>query len=54
MKIGDLVQYKDRPQDGHGIVLENNAGYILVWFTDIDGDSDQIWENGWKLEVVCK
>ena len=53
MKVGDLVQYKGYPQDGQGVVLENNAGYILVWFTDTD-NSHYLWENEWKLEVVCK
>ena len=54
MKIGDLVQYKGYPQDGHGVVLGTYAGYILVWFTDIDDDSDQVWEDESKLEVICK
>ena len=53
MEVGDLVQYKGFPQDGQGVVLENNAGYILVWFTDTD-NSHYLWENEWKLEVVCK
>ena len=53
MQIGDLVQYKDYPQGGHGIVLENSAGYVLVWFTDAD-DSDQFWEAESELEVICK
>ena len=53
MKVGDLVQYKDYPQDGHGIVLEIDAGYILMWFADAD-DSDHVWETQRKLEVICK
>ena len=53
MQVGDLVQYRDYPEDGYGIVLENNAGYIHMWFTDTD-NSDQIWEDESKLEALCK
>jgi hypothetical protein len=29
MKVGDLVQYKAFPNEGCGVVMKNNAGYVL-------------------------
>ena len=53
MKVGDLVRYKDWPEDGYGIVLKNNHGYILMRFFDVTLPSE-FWEDENLLEVVCK
>ena len=53
MKVGDLVQYKAFP-DVFGVVMKNNAGYVLVWFSYPDQYTDYIWEPEEDLEVVCK
>ena len=54
MKVGDLVQYKAFPNEGCGVVMKNNAGYGLIWFSYPDQDSDYMWEPESELEVICK
>ena len=54
MKVGDLVQYKAFPNEGCGVVMKNNAGYVLIWFSYPDQDSDYMWEPESELEVICK
>ena len=54
MQVGDLVQYKAFPNEGCGVVMKNNAGYVLIWFSYPDQDSDYMWEPESELEVICK
>ena len=54
MKVGEIVQYKAVPNEGCGVVIKNNVGYVLIWFSYPDQDSDYIWESEDELEVICK
>ena len=55
MKVGDLVRYKDWPEDGYGVILKNNHGYILMRFFDVAVPSHELWENEVLLEAIkCK
>ena len=54
MSVGDLVRYKAFPNEGCGVVMKNNAGYVLIWFSYPDQDSDYMWEPESELEVICK
>lgn len=59
MKVGDLVKYKDYPENGYGIVLrkDSQAGYdyILLYWHDADPNyDDYIWERENWLEPISE
>ena len=54
MKVGDLVQYKAYPNEGRGVVMKNNAGYVLVWFSYSYHNCDYLWESESELEVISE
>ena len=55
MKVGDLVKYKEHPNNGYGIVLGGENGFYLLYWLDTDPKySDYIWENKAQLEVISE
>ena len=54
MKVGDLVRYKDWPDDGYGVILKKDNDYILVHFWDVALPPHQLWEDKDNLETICK
>ena len=49
MKVGDLVKYKDHPEGGYGIILnqdgENFYNILLYWINKDPKYNDYIWES---------
>ena len=56
MQVGDLVKYrKPNENNGYGIVLENDDGYILLYWHDADPNyDDYIWEREHWLEPISE
>ena len=58
MKVGDLVKYKDHPEGGYGIILnqdgENFYNILLYWINKDPKYNDYIWESQSVLEVISE
>ena len=55
MKVGDLVKYKDHPENGYGIVLKDEDGFFLMyWIAEESSYNDYTWENPAFLEVISE
>ena len=55
MKIGDLVRYKEHTGTGYGVVLEEEDGMFLLFWTDPDPQyNDYVWEHRAHLEVFSE
>jgi len=55
MKVGDLIKYRHFPENGYGIVLDNNNGYILFyWWDKSPLYNDYITEYERHLEVISE
>ena len=54
MKRGDLVKYKDFPENGHGIVILVDTDMLfLYWFSGIEAIyDDYVWEYTDQLETL--
>lgn len=56
MKVGDLVKYKDHPENGYGIVLNDDEEgfYMLYWIDNDPQYNDYVWECTSVLEVISE
>jgi len=53
MKVGDLVRYKEFPQNGYGVVLEVDGDMLLLfWAGESREYDDYTWEQDTHLEVI--
>ena len=53
MKVGDLVRYKEFPQNGYGVVLEVDGDMrLLFWAGESREHDDYTWEQDTHLEVI--
>ena len=53
MKVGDLVRYKEFPQNGYGVVLEVDGDMLLLfWAGESREHDDYTWEQDTHLEVI--
>ena len=51
-KVGDLVRYKEFPQNGYGVVLEVDGDMLLLfWAAESRYLDDYVWEQDIHLEV---
>ena len=56
MQVGDLVRWENAGGEYElGMVTDlDGDGYVLIWFSYPDQDSDYMWESESELEVICK
>ena len=59
MKVGDLVRYKNAPENGYGIVLNKDEespiyNLFIYWISKDPKYNDYVWEREHWLEAISE